>query len=63
MTWLKKKTHCCVSVIIEGRHVFDPFVKVIDCHDDVLVSISRWRVATHEVNAPFSKGVDSDDRV
>jgi hypothetical protein len=58
---VEEKMHCCVSGIVEGRHGFSPFGKVIYCHDDVLVSITRWRIASHEVYAPFVEGVDSDD--
>jgi hypothetical protein len=54
---VKEKMHCCVSGVVEGRHGFSPLGEVIDCHDDVFVSISRWRVASHEVYAPFAKGV------
>jgi hypothetical protein len=53
--------HCCVSGIVEGRHGFIPFGKVIYFHDDVLVSIIRWRIAGHEVYAPFSEGFGGDD--
>jgi hypothetical protein len=53
--------HCCVSNVIEGRHGFSPFGKVIHFHDDILVSIAIWRVEIHEVYAPFVEGVDNDD--
>jgi hypothetical protein len=58
----EKKGHS-VSGVVEGRHGFDPFGEVIDYHDDVLVPISRWRVASHEVYAPFAKGANNDDWV
>jgi hypothetical protein len=58
---VEEKMRFCVSGIIEGIHGFDPFGKVINCHDDVLVSITRWRVASHKVYAPFAKGVGGDD--
>jgi hypothetical protein len=50
-----------VSGIVEGRHGFGPFGKVIYYQDIVLVSITRWRISSHEVYAPFSKGDGSDD--
>ena len=42
-----------------------PFFKatvdnVIDCHDDVFVTISRNGVDCHEVNFPFAEGPDCD---
>jgi hypothetical protein len=53
---VKEKMCCSVSGVVEGGHGFDPLGEVIDCHDDVFVSITRWRVASHEVDAPFAKG-------
>jgi hypothetical protein len=58
---IEEKTRCSVYGVVEGRYGFDPFSKVIHFHDDVLVSISGWRVASHEVYAPFAKGASSDD--
>jgi hypothetical protein len=58
---VEEKMCCCVSGIVEGRHGFDPFVKVIHFHNDVLVSITRWTIAGHEVYAPFIEGVGGDD--
>jgi hypothetical protein len=52
-----------VSGVVEGRHGFNPLGKVIDCHDYVFVSIVGWRVASHEVYAPFAKWASSNDRV
>ena len=58
---VKEETHCCVNDIVEGGHGFDPFGKVIHCHDDVLVSITRWRIASHKFYAAFVEGADGDD--
>jgi hypothetical protein len=58
---VEEKMCCCVNGIVEGRHGFDPFGKVINCQDDIFVSITRWRVGSHEVDAPFVEGVGSDD--
>jgi hypothetical protein len=60
---VKEKTRCSVSSVVEGRHSFNPLGEVIDCNDDVFVSIARQRVASHEFYAPFAKGVSSDDWV
>ena len=59
----KEKMCCSFNGVVEGRHGFDPLGEVIDYNEDVLVPISRWRVERHEVYAPFSKGVNSDDWV
>jgi hypothetical protein len=58
---VEEKARYCVGGIVEGRHGFGLFGKVIYCHDNVLVSIARWRNASHEVNAPFAERVTNDD--
>jgi hypothetical protein len=58
---VEEETHCCVGGVVEGRHGFGPFGKLIYFHDDVLVSIARWRIASHEFYAPFVEGADGDD--
>jgi len=60
---VKEKTRWSVSDVVEGGHGFNPLGEIIDCHDDVFVSITRWRVASHEVYAPFAKGSGSNDQV
>jgi hypothetical protein len=52
---------CCVSDVVESGHGFGPFGKVIDGHDNVLVSITGWRMEIHEVYAPLTKGANCDD--
>jgi hypothetical protein len=58
---IEEKMRCCVSSVVEGRHGFGPFGKVIYYHDDVLMSVTRWRIASHEVYAPFAEWAGSDD--
>jgi hypothetical protein len=60
---IKEKMCCGVNNVVEGGHGFFPLGEVIEFHDNVLVSIAGWRVRSHEINAPFSKGVDGDDWV
>jgi hypothetical protein len=60
---VEEKMGCGLGGVVEGRHGFYPLGEVIDCHDDVFVSIAGWRVASHEVYAPFAKGANSDDWV
>jgi hypothetical protein len=60
---VEEKTHCCVSSVVKCGHGFIPFGKIIHCHHNVLVSITRWRIASHEIYSPFTKGVDPDDWV
>jgi hypothetical protein len=60
---VEETMHCCVNGVVEGRHGLGPFGKVIYFLDDVLLSISRWRVSSHEFYAPFVEGIGSDDWV
>jgi hypothetical protein len=63
MTWLKKKMRCGVSGIVEGGHSFGPFGEVIDSENNVFVTIAGGGITSHKVNAPFTKGACSNDRV
>jgi hypothetical protein len=60
---VKEKMRCSVSDVVKGGHGFNPFGKITDCDNDVFVSIAIWRVASHEVYAPFSKGACNNDWV
>jgi hypothetical protein len=53
---VEEKTRCCVSGSFESGYGFDPFGKVIYFQDNVLVSITRWRMTSHEVYAPCVEG-------
>jgi hypothetical protein len=58
---VKEKMRCGVSSVFEGGHRFYPFGKVIDCDNNVFVSIARGGMISHEVDAPFTKRDGSDD--
>jgi hypothetical protein len=58
MTWLKKKCVVVSAVLLNVGMVSDPFGKIIHYHDNVLVSITGWRMESHEIYAPFTKGVE-----
>jgi hypothetical protein len=60
---VEEKTCDSVSGVVEGGHGFNPFGELINFHDDAFVSITRLRVASHEVYAPFAKKVDINDWV
>jgi hypothetical protein len=60
---VEEKKHCCVNSVVKCGHGFDPFGKIIHCHHIVLVSITQWRIASHEIYAPFTKVVGHDDWV
>jgi hypothetical protein len=53
---VEDKMRCCVSGSFETRYSFDPFGKVIYFHDNLLVSITRCKMKSHEVYAPFAEG-------
>jgi hypothetical protein len=58
---VEEKMHCCVSDVVKCGHGSDPFGKVIHYHDNVLVSITGWRMEIQEVYVPFIEGADCDD--
>ena len=55
---VEEKSRCHFNFAIECGHGLSPLGEVIDCHDDVFVTISRNGVDCHEVDFPFAKGTD-----
>jgi hypothetical protein len=60
---VEEKTRYSVSDVVEGGHSFSPFDEVIDSDNNVFVTIVGGGITSHKVNAPFTKGVGSNDRV
>jgi hypothetical protein len=60
---VEEKTCCYVSSVVEGGHSFGPFGEVIDSDNNVFVTITGGGITSHKVNAPFTKGACSNDRV
>ena len=60
---VKEKTHCSVSGVVESGHSFGPFGEVIHSDNNVFVTIAGGGITSHKVNAPFTKGACSNDRV
>ena len=60
---VEEKTRCSVSGIVESGHGFGPFCEVIDSDNNVFVTIAGGGITSHKVNAPFTKGVCSNDWV
>jgi hypothetical protein len=60
---VEEKICYCVSSVVKCGHGFGPFGKIIHCHHNLLVSITGWRMESHEIDAPFSKGANRDDWV
>jgi hypothetical protein len=60
---IKEKMGYGVSSVVEGRHGFIPLGEVINCDNDIFVSITGWGITSHEVNAPFTNGACGNDWV
>jgi hypothetical protein len=60
---IKEKTRCSVSGVVESGHSFGPFGEVIHDDNNVFVTIAGGGITSHKVDAPFTKGADSNDRV
>jgi hypothetical protein len=58
---VEEKTCCYVKGVVKCVHGFGPLSEVIDFHDIVLVSITGWRITSHEINSPFTEGDDGDE--
>jgi hypothetical protein len=58
---VEEKTPFCVSGVVKCGNGFDPFGNVVHYHENVLLSITRWRMEIHEVYAPFTEGGNCDD--
>jgi hypothetical protein len=60
---VEEKTRCSVSGVVESGHSFSPFGEVIDGDNNVFVTIAGGGITSHKVDAPFTKGACSNDRV
>jgi hypothetical protein len=60
---VKEKMRFSVNGVVESGHSFYPFGEVINGDNNVFVTIARGGIISHEVNAPFTKRPDSNDRV
>jgi hypothetical protein len=58
---VKEKMRCGVSGVVEGGHSFCPFGEVIDYDNNLFVIIVGGGIISHEVDAPFTKSIGSDD--
>jgi hypothetical protein len=60
---VKEKTRYSVSSVVESGHSFGPFGEVINDDNNVFVTIVGGGITSHKVDAPFTKGARSNDRV
>ena len=52
---IKEKKCSFLSCVVECRHHFGPFGKVVDCNNNITMPPGLRRVTGHEVNTPFRK--------
>ena len=60
---VKEKMRCRVIGVVESGHSFGPFGEVIHGDKNVFVTIDGGGITSHKVDAPFTKGACSNDRV
>jgi hypothetical protein len=60
---VKEEMCCSVSGVVESGHSFGPFGEVINDNNNVFVTIAGGGMTSHKVDAPFTKGACSNDRV
>jgi hypothetical protein len=60
---VKEKTRCDVNGVVESGHSFGPFGEVINDDNNVFVTIAGGGITSHKVDAPFTKGAGSNDKV
>ena len=60
---VEEEARCCFTFAIKCGHGLGPLSEVIDCNNDVFMTISRDRVDCDEVNCPFVEGLDCDCEV
>ena len=58
---VKEKKRYSVSDVVENGHSFGSFGEVINDDNNVFVTIAGGGITSHEVDAPFTKRVGSDD--
>ena len=57
---VKEETCRRFSFAIKCGHGLIPLSEVINCHNDVFMTIGQGRVDCHEVDFPFAEGTDYD---
>jgi len=60
---VKEKEGYMSHGVIEHWHAFNPFGKIVNDHDNMIMVISRWGSTLHKFNSPFTKRIDCDDRM
>ena len=60
---VEEEAHCCFTFAIKCGHGLDQLSEVIDCHNDVFMTVGQDRVDCHEVDFPFAETLDCNYRV
>ena len=50
----------CFTFAIKCGHGLGPLSEVINCHNDVFMTVGRGRIDCHEVDFPFAERPDCD---
>ena len=60
---VENQMSCDGDNVIVGRHGFDPFGKIVDNDNDVLMATKWHKIKIHEVDDPFVEWIDDDNWV
>ena len=60
---VEEEACCCFTFAIKFGHFLGPFSEVINCHNDLFMTVGRDKVDCHEVDFPFVEGTDCDYEV
>ena len=54
---------CSLNFVIECWHGFNPFAKIINGHNDVLMDARRSGISFHKIDGPFAEWTDDDEEM
>ena len=57
---VEEETHCGFHFAIECGHGLSPLGEVINCHNDVFMTVGRDGVDCHKFIFPFAEGPDCE---
>ena len=60
---VEEKKCSCLSSVVECRHHFNPFGKIVNRDNNITMPLIRRRVTGHEINTPFRKWSSRDNRM
>ena len=57
---VEEEAHCYFTFAIECGHGLSPLSEEINSHNDIFMTVGLGRVDCHEVDCPFTEGIDCD---